>query len=339
MRMPVSRFSGSPIIDSVHLHVCPAVSASVLVHGVTGLDTLTTPLGKAGGKLGGSAPYAALGARLFCTHVDMVSLVGEDFPARYEEALRERGINLEATVRLPGETFAWEAEYEADMNNRTTLSTKFGVLKDWKLDLPERLRRHKVIIATNVTPAHQLDLIGQCENRAFVMSDYMASWITSDRADVEKVIALSDLVLMNDSEARLFAGTSEPLAAAECLLDHGARYVVVKHGAYGATLVHRTAAGEEKLFRCPAWPLKRPVDPTGAGDTVLGPRGGDLAQSLAGGDPDWQELKRGIAYASVVAASVCESFGPDALFALTRQEVERRMLQFSEMTCWTLAGK
>lgn len=310
----------------------------LIVHGVVGLDRLETPCGTAEGVLGGSAPYAALGARFFADEVTMLGIVGSDFPGAFTEAMAASGIDLAYLDRASGETFVWEARYEEDMNRRVTLDTKLGVLEGWRLDLPEHLRRGGVVLATNVTPSHQLELLRQCEKPAFVMADFMESWILCRRAEVEEVMALSDLVFFNDDEARAFTGESG-VAAAEALLDCGPRYAVVKQGAYGSTLAHRTRSGELHLFRCPAWPLKRPVDPTGAGDTFMGAFGGYLSTCLPvteGEEPLWEEMKRAMAGATVTAAIACESFGPAALLRATRAEVQNRLAAFASMTCWTM---
>ncbi len=316
------------------------MSLPVIVHGVVGLDTLETPAGRAVDVLGGSAPYAALGARLFSDEVAMAGIVGDDFPASYEKALAERGIGLDCLDRAPGATFAWEARYEEDMNRRATLATRLGVLERWRLELPREVRSGALALATNVTPSQQLAFLEQCERPAFVMADFMESWIANRRAEVERVMRLADLVLMNDEEARAFTGEAEVVAAAEAMLAAGPRYAVVKQGSCGATLAHRKPDGELLLFRTPAWPLKRPVDPTGAGDTFMGALGGYLANCLPAcsqsASPCWEEMKRGMAAATVAAAVACESFGADALLAVTREEIRRRLAAFALMTCWTL---
>lgn len=319
----------------------------LIIHGVVGLDTLETPCGAAEGVLGGSAPYAALGARLFADEVAMLSIVGNDFPAPFFEAMASCGIDLTYLDRAPGETFVWEARYEQDMNCRTTLDTRLGVLEDWQLDLPEHLRHGAMVLATNVTPSQQLELLGQCVDPAFVMADFMESWILNRRAEVERVMALSDVVLLNDEEAHAFTGESGAIAAAEAILAFGPRYVVVKQGAYGNTLVHRAPSGGLQIFRCPAWPLKTPVDPTGAGDTFMGALGGYLSTCFPAGTPDdgsrrqpcWEDMKRAMACGTVVAAIACESFGPEALLKTSREEIWRRVAVFASMTCWTMPGE
>ena len=316
------------------------MSLPVLVHGVVGLDTLETPEGRAEGVLGGSAPYAALGAQLFADEVEMVGVVGGDFPAEHEEALAACGIGLDCLDHAPGPTFAWEARYAENMNCRVTLDTRLGVLENWRLDLPPAIRSGSMVLATNVTPSQQLEFLEQCVRPVFVMADFMESWIVNRRAEVERVMGFSDLVLMNDDEARAFTGETEAVAAAEAILAAGPRYAVVKQGSCGATLAHRTPDKKLFLFRCPAWPLKKPVDPTGAGDTFMGALGGYLAHGLStcsqGVSPEWEEMKRGMAAASVTAAVACESFGADALLAVTRAEIRRRLAKFASMTCWTL---
>ncbi len=309
-------------------------AARALFIGTIAIDTLQTPQGRANSVLGGSGPYAALAARLLSSDIDLLGIIGSDFPSEFALALETRGISLRHVERREGQTFAWCAEYEDDMNKRRTLSTTEGVQEGWQVQVPAALRGHELAVATNVRPHIQLAMLRQCEGARFSMSDFMQSWILREREAVDEILAIVDLALMNDEEACAFARTDDPLEAGYALLAAGPRYAVVKHGSAGATLFHRTPEGEIKLFRCPAWPLVHPKDPTGAGDAFMGALAGYLTSCLNGGNPSWDNMKRGIAIATVVAASVCESFGMVSLFSMSRSELARRIEQFYQMTSW-----
>ncbi len=313
------------------------MSARALFIGTIAVDTLQTPQGRANSVLGGSGPYAALAARLLSANVDLLGVVGDDFPPEFALALEARGLSLRHVERRSGKTFAWCAEYEDDMNKRRTLSTTEGVQEGWCVQVPAGLRNHELAVATNVRPDIQLAMLRQCEGACFSMSDFMTSWILRQRDAVGEILRTVDLALMNDEEVCAFAQTDDPLEGGHALLAAGPRYAVVKHGSAGATLFHRAEEGGApitRLFRCPAWPLMHPKDPTGAGDAFMGALAGYLTGCLNGGNPSWDDMKRGVAVASVVAASVCESFGMVSLFSMSRSELARRIEQFHQMTSW-----
>ncbi len=310
------------------------MSERALFIGTIAIDTMETPQGKANSVLGGSGPYAALAARLLTSNLDLIGVVGDDFPAEYALALETRGLSLRHVERRPGCTFAWRARYEEDMNNRETLSTTEGVQEGWLPTVTPELQGHALAVATNVRPHIQLSLLRQCRGALFSMSDFMESWIHRERDAVDAILQHVDLALMNDSEVRAFARTNDALEGGHALLAAGPRYAIVKHGSAGATLFHRLPNGSTRLFRCPAWPLVRPKDPTGAGDAFMGALAGYLTGRLNGGQPSWADMTRGMAIATVVAAAVCESFGIVSLFSLSRSELARRIEQFHQMTTW-----
>ncbi len=310
------------------------MSGRALIIGTIAIDTLETPQGKANSVLGGSGPYAALAARLLTPELDLIGVVGDDFPAEYGLALEARGLSLGHVERREGKTFAWRARYEQDMNLRETLSTTEGVQEGWLPRLSPDLQQCELAVATNVRPHIQLSMLRQCTGAVFSMSDFMESWIHREREAVDDILRHVDLALMNDSEACAFARTDDPLEAGHALLAAGPRYAIVKHGSAGATLFHRTEEGRTRLFRCPAWPLVRPKDPTGAGDAFMGALAGYLTGRLRGGKPSWEDMTRGMAIATVVAAAVCEAFGMVSLFSLSRSELARRIEQFHQMTTW-----
>lgn len=310
------------------------MSTRALIYGTIAIDTLITPAGQANAVLGGSGPYAALAARLLSSEIDLFGVVGDDFPATYRQALELRGVSMQHVAQVPGRTFAWTGKYEQDMNNRTSLSTIEGVQEHWRPLPPPALSQSGLVVAANVTPPLQYTLLEHCNPQAFTMADFMKSWIEREREYTHKLLQRVDLALMNDEEAREYAHTDCSIEAGYALLAAGPAYAIVKHGSAGSTLFHRDARGEVRLFRCPAWPLQHPEDPTGAGDAYMGALAGYLTHCLEGKQLRWSDVTRGVAIATIVAGAVCEKFGTVSLFSLTRSELARRIEAFRAMTQW-----
>lgn len=306
-----------------------------LIYGTIAIDTLITPAGRANSVLGGSGIYASMAARLLTDNMDLVGVVGTDFPQEYKLAMEARGVSMRHVAQEEGETFAWTGQYENDMNNRTTVRTVEGVQEHWQMQLSPELRECAIAVATNVTPPLQFRMLEQCEAARFKMADFMKSWIIRERDYTHKLLQCVDLALMNDEEAREYAGTDDSIEAGYKLLEAGPRYAVVKHGSAGSTLFHKTGDGSIRLFRCPAWPLIRPADPTGAGDSYMGALAGYLTHCLDKGTPTWEDMKSGIAVATVVAGATCEKFGTVSLFSLKRNDLAQRLAEFKEMTRWS----
>lgn len=310
------------------------MSTKALIYGTIAIDTLITPAGRANSVLGGSGIYAALAARLLTDEMALVGVVGTDFPQEYKLAMEVRGVSMQHVAQVEGETFAWTGQYEDDMNNRTTVRTVEGVQEHWKMELSPELKDCAIAVATNVTPPLQYRMLEQCEGACFRMADFMKSWIIREREYTHKLLSVVDMALMNDEEAQEYAGTDDSLEAGYKLLEAGPRYAIVKHGSHGSTLLHRAEDGSIRLFRCPAWPLVNAQDPTGAGDSYMGALAGYLTHCINGGNPSWEDMKRGVAIATVVAAAVCEKFGTVSLFALTGRELAERIERFRAMTQW-----
>lgn len=305
-----------------------------LIYGTIAIDTLITPAGRANSVLGGSGVYASLAARLLTDEMDLVGVVGTDFPAEYGLAMQARGVSMQHVAQVEGETFAWTGQYEDDMNNRTTVRTVEGVQEHWKMQLSDELKDCAIAVATNVTPPLQFRMLEQCAHARFKMADFMKSWIIRERDYTQRLLGIVDMALMNDEEAQEFAGTDDSIEAGYRILDAGPRYAIVKHGSAGSTAFYRAEDGSVQLFRCPAWPLIHPVDPTGAGDSFMGALAGYLTHCVSAGVPSWEDIKSGIAVATVVAAATCEKFGTVSLFSLKRDELARRLTAFKAMTQW-----
>ena len=271
------------------------MSLPLLITGTIGIDTIITPRGRAEGVLGGSVSFAAVAALLFADRVDAVSIIGEDFPVHYEEALAAKGLCMDGVERKKGPSFAWTGEYFDNMNKRRTVCANDSVMLDWQVNVQEALRSHPVLVCCCMVPAQQLKCMEQCPDASLVLSDSMDKWLRRQPELLDAVISRSHITMMNEDEAKEYAGASTILEAGEFLLSRGATYAVVKQGEYGATLIGREKDGRTRIFRCPAYPLKTLVDPTGAGDTFLGALAGYLS-TLPEGLPSFEDMKRGIVY-------------------------------------------
>ena len=306
------------------------MSLPLLVTGTIGIDTIITPRGRAEGVLGGSVSFAAVAALLFTDRVDAVSIIGEDFPVHYEEALAAKGLCMDGVERKKGPSFAWTGEYFDNMNKRRSVCANDSVMLDWQVNVPDALRGHPVLVCCCMVPAQQLKCMEQCPDASLVLSDSMDKWLRRQPELLDAVISRSHITMMNEDEAKEYAAASTVLEAGEFLLSRGASYAVVKQGEYGATLIGRGEDGRTRIFRCPAYPLKTLVDPTGAGDTFLGALAGYLS-TLPEGLPSFEHVKRGIVYGTVAASFTCESFSADALLSMTPETFRKRLAEYTEM--------
>ncbi len=293
------------------------MSQPLLVSGTIGLDTIITPRGRAEGVLGGSVSFAAVAALLFADRVDAISIIGEDFPAHYEEALTAKGLRMDGVERKSGPSFSWTGEYFDNMNKRRTVCANDSVMVEWDVRVPEHLSRHPILVCCCMVPAQQLKCMEQCPDARLVLSDSMDKWLRRQPEWLDAVIARSHITMMNEDEAKEYAKAATVPEAGEFLLSKGAKYAVVTQGDYGATLFGRAEDGQLLIFRCPAYPIKQLIDPTGAGDTFLGALSGYLSTLPEGRLPNFEEVKRGVVYGTVAASFTCESFSADALLSIT----------------------
>ena len=296
---------------------------TLLVVGSIGLDTLETPFGRADDVLGGSGSYFALAASLY-TDVQLVAVVGEDFPSEHVALFESKGIDLAGLERVAGPTFRWGGKYQYDMNARDTLFTELGVFADFHPKLPADYSRAEYVFLANIHPELQLEVLGQVEQPRLVAMDSMNLWINTARESLSDVFGRVDMITINDSEVREYAGTHNLFAAARRLLDLGPRAVVVKKGEHGALLIW-----PEGVFIAPAYPLEDVVDPTGAGDAFAGGFIGHLAQH---GDLSVAAIKRAMIHGSVVASFTVEEFGPARLARVTPEDILERYTVFQELT-------
>jgi sugar/nucleoside kinase (ribokinase family) len=297
---------------------------SVLIVGSTALDSIKTPKAENPRLLGGSASHAGVAASFF-SPVNLVGIVGDDFPKRYLELYRRHQIDLEGLQITPGKTFHWSGEYEVNMNNRRTLATELGVFETFSPKLPASYQDSPFVLLANIAPALQIHVLDQMRRPKFVVADTMDLWLNIALADLLKLLRRVDGFVLNDSEARQLTKEDNLIAALAKLHRLGPKYVIIKKGEHGSVL--STRGGE--LFLSPAYPLRRVVDPTGAGDSFVGGMMGYLAAAKG---PVEANLRRAMVYGSVVASFCCEGFGLKFTTRIKRAAIEERVKELVKMT-------
>jgi sugar/nucleoside kinase (ribokinase family) len=296
---------------------------SVLIVGSTALDSIKTPKAENPRLLGGSASHAAVAASFF-SPVNLVGVVGEDFPAACLKLYRKHGIDLAGLQIKPGKTFHWSGEYEANMNNRRTLLTELGVFETFSPELPAAYRRTPFVLLANIAPALQHHVLDQSRGAKFVVADTMDLWLNIALDDLIRLLKRVDGFVLNDSEARQLTNEDNVFQALKRIHRLGPRYVIIKQGSHGSIL-----SGPNGLFLCPAYPLRQVVDPTGAGDSFVGGLMGYLAS--ARGDIE-ANLRRAMIHGSVVASFCCEGFGLQRTTRVKRAEIAARVKELEKLT-------
>lgn len=302
---------------------------SLVVVGSVAYDGIETPHGRVDRTLGGAATYIALSASYF-TDVNIVAVVGEDFAEEDVRFLAGRNIGLDGLERAEGRTFYWSGVYSQDMNERTTLRTDLNVFANFEPKLPPAYRSAPYLMLGNIQPALQRGVRAQMNGVRFTGGDTMNYWIGDHRAELLETIRQWDFLLINDGEARQLSGEYNLRKAANAILEMGPNTLVIKRGEYGAMLFRRDAH-----FMVPGYLLEEVFDPTGAGDCFAGGFAGYLAGQgidLGSGHIDKRELGRAVIYGSVLGSFCCEKFGVDRFRALTRDDIDRRFIEFREFT-------
>ncbi len=296
---------------------------SVLIVGSTALDSIKTPKAENPRLLGGSASHAAVAASFFGP-VKLVGVVGDDFPRRYVQLYKRHRIDLEGLQMLPGKTFHWSGEYELNMNNRRTLLTELGVFETFTPTLPKAHQASPFVLLANIAPSLQSHVLNQMQRPRFVIADTMDLWLNIALADLLALVKRLDAFVLNDSEAHQLTKEDNVFAAMKKIHRLGPKYVVIKKGSHGSIL-----SGPKGFFICPAYPLHKVVDPTGAGDSFVGGMIGCLATAKGSIEDN---IRRAMIYGSVVASFCCEGFGLTRITRIKRSDIERRVKELERLT-------
>ena len=295
---------------------------SLLVVGTVAFDAIETPFGKTDKIIGGAATYAGLSASFFTDNINLVSVVGDDFPSATIQGFNDRGISTEGLQILEGQkSFFWSGRYHNDMNTRDTLATELNVILSFDPIIPDSYQDCEFLMLGNLMPSLQMKVLDRLQNRPkLVVMDTMNFWMETALEDLIKMIARTDVLTINDAEARQLSGEYSLVKAAQKILAMGPKYLIIKKGEHGALLFNN-----EQVFFAPALPLEDVFDPTGAGDTFAGGFIGYLAST---GRTDFEAMKTGIVYGSALASYCVEQFGTTKLASITPEDVDARLAQF-----------
>lgn len=298
---------------------------SLLVIGTVAFDAIETPFGKTDKIIGGAATYISLAASFFTQNINMVSVVGDDFPEEVIHGMQKRGINTEGLEIKKGEkSFFWSGKYHIDMNTRDTLDTQLNVLLSFDPKIPASYQDCEFLMLGNLDPKIQRQVINGLEKRPkLVVMDTMNFWMEQSPEELSETLKLTDVLSINDEEARQLSQEYSLVKAAQKILAMGPKFLIIKKGEHGALLFH-----EKQVFFAPALPLEDVFDPTGAGDSFAG---GFIGYLAATKDISFDNMKRGIIYGSAMASFCVEKFGTERLMSLKREELEERIQDFVDL--------
>lgn len=296
---------------------------SLLVVGSIAFDSVETPFGKVEEALGGSALYFSTSASYF-TDVDLVAVVGDDFPDSTIDFLKSRNVGLEGLKHSDGKTFRWKGKYGYDLNEAQTLDTQLNVFGDFHPDLPDGYRDASHVFLANIDPELQMEVLDQVRDPEFVALDTMNFWIEGKLDELYRVLERVDMAVINEQEARQLANEANITRAAERILEMGPQQVAIKRGEYGALLF-----SHDTVFFAPAYPLESVFDPTGAGDTFAGGLLGYICR--CGGELSESNLRQATVLGGVMASFCVEEFSLDGLREIETARIERRFAQFQDL--------
>jgi sugar/nucleoside kinase (ribokinase family) len=304
----------------------------ITVVGSVAYDSVETPSGRYERKLAGAATYFSLAASFFAP-VRVIAVVGEDFGPEQEAVFRARGIDIQGIEHAPGKSFFWEGSYLENLNEAKTHNTELNVFATFEPKIPAAYADSDFLFLANIDPVLQRRVREAMPDVKLVAGDTMNYWIKDHRPALLEVLKGLDILLINDTEARMISGKPSLLQAAQAVMALGPASLVVKHGEYGATLFHKTgpksATVEQHTFRAPAMLLEEVVDPTGAGDSFAGGFFGYLASQ-----PEITPAvyRRAMFYGSVMGSFACERFGTERLQQLSTKEIDDRFIHFRRLT-------
>ena len=300
---------------------------SLLITGSIALDTVKTPLEEHADQLGGSASYASIAASFF-TPVNLVGIVGTDFPKPYVNLFKKHKVNLDGLQIAAGKTFRWSGEYEWDLNKRRTLSVNLNVFETFQPNLPEHYRATPFIFLANISPQLQLHVLAQVKKPKFIVADTMDLWINIAKDPLLELLKKIDCLILNESEARELMKETSLIKAGKALLKLGPKFVCIKKGEHGCLLF-----GKNLFFSAPAYPLEDIHDPTGAGDCFAGAFAGYLANA---GKINAHTLRKAVIYGSVIASFNVESFSLKRLQTIKPRDIAARYKSFKQMSHFEL---
>ena len=297
----------------------------LLIVGSLGLDTVETPFDKIEDALGGSATYISIAASYFSSPVNMVGIVGSDFPKKYIDLMEEHGVDLEGLQIVEGgKTFRWGGKYHYDLNVRDTIFTDLNVFEKFDPVIPDNYKKAKYVCLGNIDPVLQSRVLDQLDNPQFVVCDTMNYWIEGMKDDLLKLLKRVNVLIINDSEARLLSKEPNLIKAAKMIREMGPEILIIKKGEHGAMLFTN-----DTIFSAPAYPMESIFDPTGAGDTFAGGFTGYLHKTR---DLSPDNMKRAVVYGSSMASFCVEKFSTNGLEDLSYLRIQDRFREFMKLS-------
>ena len=300
-------------------------ASPVLVVGSVALDSVETPFGRADDVLGGSGTFFSSAASHFAP-VQLVGVVGDDYPVEKLAVLTERGVDLSGVEQTAGSSFRWRGRYRHDLNAAETLETHLGVFSHFAPKIPEKFRRAPFVCLANIDPRLQLQVLEQVEKPRLVACDTMNFWIESRRPELLELLKHVDLITLNDGEARQLTEHTNLVHAARWILDRGPRHVLIKKGEHGAFMFTK-----DSVFFAPAYPLESVFDPTGAGDSFAG---GFIGHLAATGDLSDRGMRRAVVVGSAMGSFAVEKFSNTRLLEITRADIDARVQEFRQLVAF-----
>lgn len=302
-----------------------SIKNPVLVVGSVALDSVETPFGKADEVLGGSGTYFSSSASHF-TSVQLVGVVGDDYPVEKLEPLARRGVDLAGLEQAAGTSFRWRGRYRHDLNSAETLETHLGVFSNFRPKIPDQFKRSPFVFLANIDPRLQLQVLEQVEKPRLVACDTMNFWIESRRPELVELLGHVDLITLNDAEARQLTEHTNLVQAARWIMDRGPKHVLIKKGEHGAFMFTR-----DSIFFAPAYPLESVFDPTGAGDSFAG---GFIGYLAATGDLSDANMRRAVVVGSAMGSFAVEKFSNARLLEVTRTDIDARIQEFRQLVAF-----
>ena len=298
---------------------------SLLVVGSVALDSVETPFGKADLVLGGSATFFSASASNL-TPVQVVGVIGDDYPVEKLKPLEKRGVDFAGLERAQGSSFRWRGRYRHDLNVAETLETHLGVFSHFSPKIPPQFRKAPYVFLGNIDPRLQLDVLNQVDRPKLVACDTMNFWIESRRPDIVTLLGRVDCIMLNDGEARQLTDHNNLVKAAKWIMSKGPTLVIIKKGEHGAFMFTK-----DTVFFAPAYPLEEVFDPTGAGDSFAGGFMGYVAKS---GSITPDNLKRAVIYGSAMGSFAVEKFSIERLLQVDAKQLAARVAEFKTLVAF-----
>ena len=291
----------------------------LVIVGSIGIDSIETPNAKEKNILGGSASYACVAASFF-SNIGMIGVIGSDFPNSFKKLWKNMDINLDGLQIQEGKTFRWSGKYEENMDNRETISTELNVFENFQPSIPNSYKNVPYLFLGNIHPKLQLDVLNKMNSPKFVLIDTMDLWINTAKKELEEVISKSNMLTLNESEARLYTNKNDLICAAKELLKIGPDYILIKKGIIGAILYSK-----DSIILLHAYPVGACCDPTGAGDSFAGGLMGFLSKYDTINE---KTIRKAMAYGTITASFGIEEFSLNKFQKISKKDIDNRFSKF-----------